>query len=622
MRLWADVYDPTGTTRLGAGGVMLRSASVRRVLDGPGRVNISTLGTDERALDLMQPKRVVKVYTDGVTGKRELGAFVVDSIRMSDSSSKSLAVSGRDLLALLGNTNTGLGRAYSQQAVSAIVSGLAGLAGWSASVTDVEPLSVRFDGSSVLKALQVVAEQRGLHLRLGTGMAVEVGTFGVDSGVRAEAVKLAHRDMYANDKLLMIETVELLTESADVVNAVLPLGAGDGDAVLTLAQSTRGGVTVRSGGDGRDEYWLEDAASIAQYGRVERRLDFNRIAPVTNSSADVENAANALYDAATVWLARHKQPRNSYKLACRKADVTVQAGDKLTLSYKGDITDGRGNVVDVRDVRGLFWVLSVTERWGVEGGALDLEIADVDTYNAGEAGIVVGALDAIQVQGVAVKPFPFVNSYVYRRELDSTHDATVPLDVTDAVLDLTRVRVRITSRPFRSTAKGAAAGGATASTSAGGGVHNHRVLALTSYSGFPYTSDYPYLGRNSNGGSFSYLKLSTNGQDIWTYDASDSHTHDFSIPSHAHGMLYGIYDDTQEPDTIRLAINGADVTAALGGPWGVGGGTVNTVVEVSDLLKAGGLQRLHELAFSCDGGQGEIEVTVEVYGVMQSIRVS
>jgi hypothetical protein len=629
MRLWADVYDATNTTRLGAGPVALRSATVKRVLDGPGTISVRLAGWEQRANDLMTPKRVLRVYTDGGGEKRLLGTMVIDEVDRSDSGQQGFAVAGKDGLSLLRNTITGLGRVYSNMSMSGVLADLAGLAGWTVNAEaalDGVMISTRFDGASVLKAIQAVVGEKGVHFRLDGNIQLAAGDFGAESGLRAESAVAAHADLYTNDKLLLIESFRETHKSNEVVNAILPLGAGDGDAVLTLAKSTRGRMVTRLGGDGRTEYWLEDAASIAEYGRIERRVDFKQIAPVTNSSSDVQNAANALDDAAWTWLGRHSTPRKQYELAVQKIPSGVQPGDKLTVNYKGAVTNLAGDVVAVESIRGTFWIVAVNESWGVEGGKLSLEISSVDEVDAGEAGIVVGAIDAVQVQGVAVKPFPFVNSYVYRREMAPSYPASVPVDITNAVMDITRCRVRLTTRPFRSNVTGAAAGGASVAgaTSSGGGTHNHRMFALTSVSGFPSVSPQPYLGRESNGGAFAYVRMETNGRDLWTHDASDSHTHDvsISIPSHSHALQYGIFDDNAYPQTIRAFVNGTDQTAALGGPWGVGGGAVNAVIEISDLLKVGTLQRLHEVEFRCDGGRGEVEVTVELYGVMQTIAVS
>ncbi len=107
---------------------------------------------------------------------------------------------------------------------------------------------------------------------------------------------------------------------------------------------------------------------------------------------------------------------------------------------------------------------------------------------------------------------------------------------------------------------------------------------------------------------------SVNNVDVYTYDASGDHAHD---------MNYGINDDTEYPDTLRVSINGTDRTTALGGPWGGGGSAVDVTLDVTDYINAAAtLQQEHTVQFSCDGGQGEVEVLVELYEVIQTIAVT
>ena len=82
MRILVDIYDPTGTTRLGEGPVMTcESATVSRRLDGQGRLKLSGSLTDKRAGDLLQNERVVRVWLDTEAGMREFARGVILEIR-------------------------------------------------------------------------------------------------------------------------------------------------------------------------------------------------------------------------------------------------------------------------------------------------------------------------------------------------------------------------------------------------------------------------------------------------------------------------------------------------------------------------------------------------------------
>ncbi len=66
--------------------------------------------------------------------------------------------------------------------------------------------------------------------------------------------------------------------------------------------------------------------------------------------------------------------------------------------------------------------------------------------------------------------------------------------------------------------------------------------------------------------AFSEGYSAVNAFDLYTYDAAASHDHAVAIPSHTHGMTYGIYASTTA-SAVQVAINGTNRTAALGGPF-------------------------------------------------------
>ncbi|HRF94838.1 MAG TPA: hypothetical protein PLZ51_06585, partial [Aggregatilineales bacterium] len=77
-----------------------------------------------------------------------------------------LSASGPDSLDDLKRYSVLLNRQYNQLPRNDVLSALAGLAGWTASADETDQLlSARFDGVSVLSALQKICDQNGLHLR-------------------------------------------------------------------------------------------------------------------------------------------------------------------------------------------------------------------------------------------------------------------------------------------------------------------------------------------------------------------------------------------------------------------------------------------------------------------------
>jgi hypothetical protein len=316
--------------------------------------------------------------------------------------------------------------------------------------------------------------------------------------------------------------------------------------------------------------------------------------------------------------------------------------------------------VDFLSVNEELWVMKITETFTHNGASVDLEVATVDRYEMDTVKIVVGAIETMQLRNLRIQPYPTTMAYVYRREIDPTHTAVVPIDISNGTLYLDRCRIRVVTRPFRANVSGAAAaaavigttatapavaatsssGGSSSPTSSGGGDHSHRMFQHSNFQASPAFWR-KMFGRASAGGSTLDVVFGMNNNvttnDLYTYDASGSHTHtvtipahthdvtipahahDVTIPSHTHALDYGIYDDTEYPDTLSIWINGVDRTAALGGPWAVGGGALNQVLDIDEYINLN-LRQLHSVEFRCTGGQGDVEVTVELKITVQSLQ--
>lgn len=657
MTLVGDVYNALDQ-KVGKGPLWsLTGATISRALDGAGSVTISAPGTEERAIDLLQNERRIKLYglqpgpVEDMETLRHLGTGILRNIKArTNPSGWTLDADGPDSLDLLKRKSTLLARIYSGLSVAQIAADLAALAGWTTVIDAAytsKMLQCRFDGVSVLRALQNLAQGQGLHLREGAAdRTVEIGAFGQSSGLRLVNAAYAPVEIAANDNIMLIETLNVSRISEQIVNWLVPIGGGEGESAITLQHCTRVGpyavqqITV----NGKTHYYIADAVSIAAYGQIEQVGTFKDINAISNSDADLEAAANALYDAAVAWLQRNKDRIDSYTATVHKVRSTVRPGDKVHLSYKGFIENEQGLIINYANVDSDFWVMKATERITLEGLSMDLELTNIDQVAQDVAMIVIGAIESIQMQQLSVKPYPTTSPFVYRREIDATHTAIVPIEISNGVLYLNQCRLYIKSRSFRVTAKAAAtgdvttsAGGALATSSAAGGDHRHKVASQvriddsTAWSGSQAVI-YNFA-QDSSGTSPANLGLLIRGAgalaDMYTEGASGAHTHSISIPSHTHTVPslvidFGIEDDNQFPDTVSIKVDDIDVTAALGGPWGAGGSAVDTTIDITSYLvnAAGGLRQRHEVTFSCTGGQGEIEVTVELRTTVQSIAVS
>lgn len=625
MRIWAEVFDPSGN-RLGAGSInTLQGVSVRRVLDGAGSISFSCPATDDRALELLQNERRVNVYIyqDDTDEKRLLGGFIIQKRRITDNNSgKRLNISGPTELYQYARKSVRLALKYDNLPIATIVNDLAGyVSGWTTSIDAGLPeTSIRFDGMSILKALIALAERNKLHLREGTtAQTLEFGAFGDSTGVRAYGPVSSPQGVIYNTDVLLIDEISKEDDSSDVVNWIIPLGAGEGDAALTLEKSDRTTpytIQTITLPDGRSAYAIGNTASITQYGQNERVVKFN-IAPLENSETAIVRAANALYDAAAASLDRSSQKQEIYTLSCKKPSTTLRAGDKLPVRYKGMVELPGGELVYM-DINDDFWLLEVSESVTLDGVTLQLKIALVDQMQKDAVETIVGALEEVEQRQTSIQAYPVMPKIIYRREVDPTHTAIVPIQVSDATLSLVRCKVRIKTRPFRATAKSA-----QSITAEAGGSHRHLVAAKT---GSPISS----ATMNTQGGFFYNFRDSGGviaqvqihggvGEDLYTYDSADAHTHD--IPEAQ--LTYGITDDNQTPDTISIAFNGTDITGDKGGPWLVGGGAGSFDIILTDEMidAGGGLRQEHQLTISCTGGRGEVEVLIETIEIIQALAV-
>ena len=593
MRILVDVYDPTGSTRLGEGPVLTcDSATVSRRLDGQGRLKLSGSLTDKRAGDLLQNERVVRVWLDTEAGMREFARGVILEIRKSvNASNFTLDIDCADPMDAIARRTVRNGRQYTNASISSIASGLISLVpGWTVSVESgisANLHSARFTGTNVFKALLRLAEERGYHLRSGlANNQVELGVFGTDSGLTLTNLNGLGEGVLSNTSVVLIESIEVMENTRGVVNWVVGFGAGEGTAALTLRDSTRTTpYTINSITDnGQTLYYLEDAASIATYGQNEKTVVFKAIAPVANSTTAKEAAANALYDAMVAYLQRSKTPQISYKVRGVKTAQTIRPGDKVRLWYNGTVQRD-GQDYTYLEVDETFWVLEVNERASESGVMVDLVISTVDQMEQSAAEIVVGAIEDIQTQSVAIRTYPYRDSMTYTDFVEFKtgpaanlgRDAIFKIEIDDTVTDLRYCVIRFKTRPLYTT---------TAINAA------------------------------------------------------------FQSAGTAMDHVYNMGEGTHHPKGLQLWVNGVNVSSSYGGPWNNSGASntaLNVECDITQLILDAGLYGDHEIRFvaSINGnidssryavpnsgngtllsGQkssGVVELTIRMQGICQAI---
>jgi hypothetical protein len=648
VRILVDVYDASGN-RVGAGPVASASGiSITRELSGAGEFSINVPGEDYLSLENLTNERRVKIWgwdTDS-SPRRLLGAGIIRKVGIrEDSGGRSLSVSGPDTLDELKRKQTWLGWQRNDQPIADIVDDLMALvSGWTAdtsAIGSVGNLSIRLDGASVLKGLQEAAAQKGIHFRLTDDNAVEFGAFGEDSGLVITHATMIPPEMEDNDGIALIERIEFLYDSEMIANRIVVIGPGDAEAALSLKYSTRTTPYTINEMSVNDQtlYTIEAADSIAEYGAIEMVFKANNVSALSNSPADIENACNAMYDLSAAWLARYSVRQEVYKVTVRKLRYDLKPGDKVRLEYIGWAVDQFDQVVRWVKLREDFWVMGITERIGLEGASVDLQLSNVDRVAGDESQQVIGTLESLTVANTVVKPYLSKDTIGFpEKAIDNTHDVLYPLTIGDYTARLNQVLFRFSTRPFRATAQAAASGGGSstttasgggsAPTSSSGGNHRHKMFAVSA--GAAAYGSRKYLAitdPNTLAAMFVGIDAEFNDLDIYTYDESGTHTHSVTIPDHTHGitipnhthtLTYGISDDSSTPVSIRVYVDDVEVT---GGPWAGSGGNQDIEIDITSMFDEIDFQGEHTVKVTCTSGQGAIEAQIEIRETIQSIRV-
>lgn len=614
MTIWVDVYDPSGN-RLGNGPVQtVKDVSVSRKLDGVGRVRFTTPATDERVNSLLALERRINVWSQmGDSEKRLITTAIISGRSYRESPGGiSYTFDAVDILDELSRYSVWLGQSYKQRTLKYVIDDLLP-AGWMAVYEqgiDTVIIDLVATGVSVLKAIRRSVEIAGGHIRLGDGKTLEVGYFGAMDSRRVNKVTAVTPETLTNDNLLLVQQLSAKETSKGMVNRLGVIGSGEGTAALTLEHSTRTApyqIKTQALPDGSTLYYLEDTASIATYGVYEKLATFKQIEPVFNTAADIINAANALYDLASTYLSRHSVPQKSYSLTLKNVSCCFQVGDKLRIKYRGKVTSETGQTVDYVNLDGDFYVMDATETVNLSGSSARLDVSNVDRVEETEAEVVLGAIEDIQLRNVSAAPTQSVRSYVYDREIADGFPAEVPIEFTDATLNVDRIRMRIKTSPFRSTAKAVQA-------------HQHVwAQGPGQIAGSPPSSTwYQYSANDAvTGNAFTfYVQGVGSATQLETFIAGGGAALDF-----------GITDDTQYPGDVTVWFEGNDVTNTLFGVSTIPGG--NTIDEIADLgaltdmivNSPNGLRKVHLFEIRCASGQGRVEVTIEIAENARSIRL-
>jgi hypothetical protein len=551
------------------------------------------------------------------------------------------------------------------------------LPGWTASVEKAtELVTAIFEGATRFEAIAKVAQQKLMHLR----PEADTKSLTLFSTVMASPFRLLLYPTvppYLDPTSIPIQKIRITRRDEEVINRVIPLGAGEGINVLDLRWSDRTSpYPIRSGmtPTGTPYYYIEDDDSIATYGLRERVMAFKNVAPIANSPAAYREAANVLYELAVAWLNEHKEPRTEWEVSVlgpvRLRDPLtgewyIRPGQTVHLLAKGVAEDIDGKRVIV-DIDTTAFVRGIKRNFRGDVEEIEFELSSDTEPERGEDALseVVERLWALSVHQKHIT-FERQNGPL-RRSIDSTHPVVINVRYDPEIRFLHRVMLHITCHPLRSNVQVAAAGGGQTTTASG--EHSHSINAFTTQAGGGGVSTSDVVGnliwaRTMNNETWSDpgrreqivsygssagvdygmfvgrgAATPTNAQ-LWAQE----HYHQVNIPSHSHSvsgqtttnaaphshyvadhthaLVYGIYESTlPSSKQIRIFINGVDRTAALGGPWDAN----ELNLDITQFLQTQFLTPVQqnnqiELRVGAAGARFDVEVTVRSIITMSSV---
>ena len=638
---WVDIENSSGA-RIGKGP--LRASGFRHTarLSACGEFSFTVSAADPNLSALAEKRVAICKYVDRSGTLQTFGGGVIDKIvRTIDADGTlTITVSGNDLgreltyrsvgtLDLTGGSGAGVDDAPDQ--IMALAP-----AGWSISDGETQTnVYAGYDGESVLNALTRVGEHIGEHWRLGTGRSVlwlgPASTFAA-SGVRA--VQHLSNPVAAEtvDAIALITSLEEESDAADLLTRVLPRGSGNGGATLTLAAATDSapsGYTLNLA----DNYVKRDASETT-YGRIERVLDFKEIGPLSNTTADMQAAANMLLQAAVEHLRRYGVPQKFYRVGLVGVGQILHPGTTLRVVYR---TFANGAVVF--DLDGIFNIVEAEHQINEAGIATtSVVISTIDRLPLSDSEFLAQQAMQARVLSAHQQLGASVDTFTFSGELDDDNGLSFRFWAGDEYTSIQQAVLRFRIQPLRSTVKSVA--GDSTTTSSGGGStsgaggassptssptpHGHHVTVYNGVSGSQVYFDGTFLRSSRPTGTFQ------------TQAETPEHTHSVSIPSHTHStpdhthsltpnisMQYGLFEESGA-NTLALA----NLVIKLNGGSDLNGSVVDIgngwyALDITDELVDDVFrpeQENNEIAITTATAKtARVEAQITIRGVVQAV---
>ena len=473
--------------------------------------------------------------------------------------------------------------------------------GWSVatdhSSSDFYNISYESSGESFFSLLEVMRRTQSGWFALGSDKQIKYGRW-LDSRlggtIAARLINVANAASWVSGGDAMIDAISISEDSSTVVNRVIAVGRGLGAAQFNLSYSdmtTPYTILSRKNWDGTNnngtnsagaytsEYYIEDSASISEYGLREATVNFD-VTPAGTSRADMLNAGNALCTIASAYLLRSRKHLANYTISCIGLPKTVAPGDVIEVDYYGVATVVEGGAAVRKSTLRLnktrLFVAEVAHEFDEVGG---VRRSQLTVSNTGE--LLADANETVTELIRDAKRFRLVPQPSLTRFTEGGENATVSptlkyemkLRFTRRVAEINQCRLNFHLTKLRSNSSSSTASSSTTTTSAGGSSTQSTTSAsgggttLTSNSAgdsstlqYAYSSSIGYaagIGFISAGisaalstdwesfsGNTGGIAYGTAGAQHGHYNAENGHAHSyvahehkFYLPAHAHGVV-------------------------------------------------------------------------------------
>jgi len=609
---WVDIENSSGD-KLGNGPLRARVFRVKRPLSKSGDFSFEVTASDPNIAGLAEKRIAICRYIDSAGAQQTFGGGVIDKIGLKTGEKGEVVfqVSGNDLtrelnyrsVGSLALASTGAGVTDGPDQIIALAP-----AGWTLSDgTTVTAVYAGFDGESVLSALCRVGEHIGEHWRLGTGRNIEwlgpASTF-ASSGLRAVQQVNDPVGWESQSEIVLILAMEEISDAADVLSRVIPRGSGNGGVALTLAAATDAapaGYTLSTASN----YLKHDAAETA-YGRIERVLDFKGLGPLSNTSTDIESAANTLLQAAYEHLERYHEPLKAYRIGLW-ANSMLLPGTTLRVVYRS-LVDG----VVVYDLDDELLILGVEHTLDATGlHTSQVEVGTKDRQPLSDIDVVLGAASSGKIAAAHQQLSASVDTLTWRDEMDDAKAANFRFWLGDEYTQISQVVFRFRIQPLRSTVKSVSG----SSTTTDGTMHTHQIYIITGTEG-----EAVRVATDAGG---DYL-VATGGDYLLTALGDD--------PAHTHTLtpvlatIYGLFEETAgntlaESDLVYKLNAGSDLAA---GVTDIGNGwfELDLTAELVDSVGRPSQENNILEISTATAKTARIEAQLTVRGVVQAVAYS